>query len=207
MDAYLPSDWILGGYQTGPEGNGLHFRAGALANIAKGTSDEVDYREYFLGANFLAPVWNEGLIPKPALASDFDIGFHRCESDAEIEGRGGKIRMKHLAFPKLVIPAFDLVSQRTLYINNLNIETGLGRNGDVLLLDAISSSAFSAVKFFGKYPAPQYQQFYQFPGQNVGEGLAGTRGWYSGAVFNDGRQGTQNSPLLGQCWIVWITDG
>ena len=51
MDVYLPSDWILGGYQTGPEGNGLHFRAGALANIAKGTSDEVDYREYFFGAS------------------------------------------------------------------------------------------------------------------------------------------------------------
>ena len=112
------------------------------------------------------------------------------ESDYSKRHPNGTVAMKNLnKAPLLIIPAFDLVGQRTLYINSSNIdESGVKRNGDVLVGDAISASALSAALYFGKYPAPSYEWQFQLP--------SGIKGWRKGAVFNDGGQGTQNSPLL-----------
>lgn len=88
--------------------------------------------------------------------------------------------------PLLVIPAYDLVSKRTQFFRTRDINDGrLKSNGNVLLVDAISASAFSAALYFGKLPAPEFEwNYWQADGYND---------WQQGAVFNDGGQGTQNS--------------
>ena len=90
--------------------------------------------------------------------------------------------------PLLIIPAFDLRSSRTHFFRTREPEGGrLENNGNVLLADAISASGLSAPLVFGKVVAPQVEWEYL-----SADGGSGTR---TGAVYNDGGQGTQNSTL------------
>lgn len=90
--------------------------------------------------------------------------------------------------PLLMIPAYDLCSKRTHFIRTREAgDRPLTWNNDVQLVDAISASAFSAALFFTKLDAPNIVW------EHVAEdGRVELR---RGAVYNDGGQGSQNSPL------------
>jgi hypothetical protein len=90
--------------------------------------------------------------------------------------------------PLLLIASYDLCSERTLWFRTRDLnDKPLRENGDVGLVDAISSSALSAAIYFGKLHAPRvvWDQWQS----------NGTTRQMRGAVFNDGGQGTQNSTL------------
>jgi hypothetical protein len=90
--------------------------------------------------------------------------------------------------PLLLIASYDLCSERTLWFRTRDLnDQPLRENANVELVDAISTSAFSAAIYFGKLHAPgvvwdQWQS-------------DGSTRQMRGAVFNDGGQGTQNSTL------------
>jgi hypothetical protein len=90
--------------------------------------------------------------------------------------------------PLLLIASYDLCSERTLWFRTRDLnDKPLQENGDVELVDAISSSALSAAIYFGKLHAPEvvWDQWQS----------DGSTRQVRGAVFNDGGQGTQNSTL------------
>ena len=90
--------------------------------------------------------------------------------------------------PLLLIASYDLCSERTLWFRTRDLnDKPLRENGNVELVDAISSSALSAAIYFGKLHAPEvvWDQWQS----------DGSTRQMRGAVFNDGGQGTQNSTL------------
>jgi hypothetical protein len=98
--------------------------------------------------------------------------------------------------PLLLIAAFDLISNRTLWFRTRDLnDQRLQYNGSVQLVDAISASALSAAVYFGELPAPNViWDRWQADGSTE---------LVRGAVFNDGGQGTQNN-TLGQTTIQAI---
>lgn len=98
--------------------------------------------------------------------------------------------------PLLLIAAFDLSSNRTLWFRTRDPnDQRLLHNGNVQLVDAISASALSAAVYFGELPA-----------RNViwdHWEADGSTELVRGAIFNDGGQGTQNN-TLGQTTIQAI---
>ena len=104
-------------------------------------------------------------------------------------GKNPQIMLKDMYVgPLLLIASYDLCSERTLWFRTRDLnEQPLQENGNVQLVDAISSSALSAALYFGKLHAPNVVwDDWQSDGS--------TR-TMRGAVFNDGGQGTQNSTL------------
>lgn len=87
--------------------------------------------------------------------------------------------------PLVIIPAFELRSQRTHYFRTRALDDSKPRlNGDYPLIDAITASALSAPLIFGEVEAPNVQWIYTHPD--------GSRELHKGAVFNDGGQGYHN---------------
>lgn len=112
--------------------------------------------------------WKERLPTREVMLSDLD------------QQRGGA--------PLLVIPAYDLRSKRTHFIRSRGFKDGaLDKDYDMQLVDAMSCSALNAALYFGKLEAPN-QRWEHMQAD-------GTRKMMTGAVYNDGGQGTQNNTL------------
>ncbi len=90
--------------------------------------------------------------------------------------------------PLLIIPAYDLRSKRTHFLRSRRgKDQPLQPAYDMGLVDAISCSALNAALYFGKVEAPNNRWEYVT--------AEGTRSEFTGAVYNDGGQGTQNNTL------------
>lgn len=107
--------------------------------------------------------------------------------------RRGEVRLSDLdkqpgGAPLLIIPAYDLRSKRTHFLRSRGFkDKPLASAYDMQLVDAISCSALNAALYFGKVTAPdQHWEYVQ---------ADGSRQMMTGAVYNDGGQGTQNNTL------------
>lgn len=82
-----------------------------------------------------------------------------------------------------ITTAFNLCSGRTHFLHS---DSGI--DGNYPLIDVISWSALSAAFYFGKIPVGDFSWRHQLPEGKVQNKI--------GAVWQDGGQGTQNSPVL-----------
>lgn len=99
------------------------------------------------------------------------------------------ISLKDLpAQPVLVVPAFELRSGRTFVFESREPDNSVDpRHGGIMLSDLISWSGLSAAYYFGSVKAPDLKWDHYDPSLN--------RYPQTGAVFQDGGQGTQNNTL------------